>query len=130
MRRRYLQGPREVLCWRRRTILLELDQTTAQSRCSLAHAIGHLDLSHATGETTSRFRDREERAADNLAARRLLPLPRLTEALLWADSTAEAATDLWVDLAMLRCRLDHLHPSERAAIKRAFAARDNTEEGQ
>lgn len=111
VRHRPLHGAREALCWRRRVILIELEQSTAASRCSLAHAIGHLDLNHEAGETTARFRDREERAADTLAARRLLPLERLIDTARWANSRAEALDLLWVDDATLTARLAQPTPS-------------------
>lgn len=125
VRRRELHGPREMLCWRRRVVLLELDQGTAAARCSLAHAIGHLELRHAAGATTARFRDHEEAAADLLAARRLIPLARLVEAAQWSTDLGEMASDLWVDRDMLRCRIDHLHPAERAAVRQALATREH-----
>lgn len=106
----------------RRTIWLDKRLNQAERRSTLAHEAIHA----ARGDTECDERD--ELDVEQAAARILLPLDRLLHVLPWATSYHEAADELWVDPALLRCRLNHLHPSERGAIKRAFAARDNTEE--
>lgn len=109
-------GLTEVLCKRSRVILLEAGTTTAQRRCCLAHAIAHLDLGHHAG-SRDRYDRRQEAEADQLAARRLLPLESLVWALQWTHNPREAADELVVDLATLETRLAHLHPSERLRLR-------------
>lgn len=93
-----------------------LDQ--AQRRCTIAHETQHL----LRGPVPEHFQAREEVTADKIAARLLLPdIKVVGEALAWARSNAEAADELWVDEAMLRCRLDHLHPAERGYLKKRLA---------
>lgn len=105
-----------------RIIWIDERLNQAQRRSTLTHEAIHaarLDL-YCT--------DRDEAKVEQAAARLLLPLCALLRVLPWAYGVDEAADELWVDVDMLWCRLNHLHPSERAAIKRAFAARDNTED--
>lgn len=105
-----------------RTIWLDKRLNQAERRSTLAHEAIHA----ARGDLDCDERD--EVAVEQAAARILLPLDRLLHVLPWATTYYEAAEELWVDPAMLRCRVTHLHPSELAAIRRAFAARDNHEE--
>lgn len=105
-----------------RTIWIDKRLGQAARRSTLAHEAIHA----ARGE--HECDDGDDALVEQAAAQILLPLDRLLHVLPWATTVGEAAEELWVDVDMMRCRLDHLHPSERAAIKRAFAARDNTEE--
>lgn len=104
-----------------RTIWIDSRLNQAARRSTLTHEAIH--AARLDGECT----DWDEDQVEQEAARILLPLDRLLHVLPWAHNLYEAAEELWVDEPLLRVRLDHLHPSERGAIKRAFAARDNTE---
>lgn len=107
----------EVLCRRRRVILLDRGLDPAGARSSLAHALAHLDLGHA--ETLAGFFERrEERAADDLAARRLIPLGPWAAALRWSASDAEVAAELEVDRQMLEVRRRGLSGAERIRLRR------------
>lgn len=110
-----LQGLHEVMCWRRKVILLEVDRTVAQRRSDLSHALAHVDLGHRDA-----LDNKSERAADRLAAKRLIHRFHLAEALRWTGGAAnmEAAEMLRVDLPTLNARLSHLHPAERAYLRR------------
>lgn len=110
-------GIPEVLCRRAKVILIEAKSTRAEQRCSLAHAVAHLDLAHEGGQR-SWFDKRQESAANQLAARRLIPMDALTDVLAWTRRPVEVAHELGVDLATLRCRHRHLRPSERALLTR------------
>lgn len=117
IRRRNLGwGLTEVLCRRSRVILLEQGTDAAQRRCSLAHAIAHLDLGHAAAGA-DRYDRRQEAEAHQLAARRLLPLEDLVWAAQWTHDPVEAAVELEVDVPTLRTRFAHLHPSERLRLR-------------
>src|SRR5690242_18573471 len=47
IRHRDLRGVPEVMCPTRKVILLEDTHDRASRRCSLAHAVAHIDLAHA-----------------------------------------------------------------------------------
>lgn len=97
-------------------IVLEARQLQAERRSTLAHELAHAEAGPTLDEPWWRARD--EVAAQRDAARHLIGVHELGEALAWAHSLAEAADELWVDADTLRARLDHLHPSERAYLLR------------
>jgi hypothetical protein len=110
----------EVMSRSRRVILIEGRQNAAVRRCSLAHAIAHLDLGHH--ETLAGwFENREEADADDLAARRLITLEELGRALAWTRVRHEVAAELDVDLTMLAVREQGLDSSERRRLRRMLA---------
>ncbi|MFL6062296.1 MAG: ImmA/IrrE family metallo-endopeptidase [Marmoricola sp.] len=106
----------EVLCPVRRVILLERGLGPARRRCSLAHAIAHIDLGH-THPVTGHFENREEAAANDLAARRLIPLRDYAEALSWTRDPAGVAAELVVDPETLRVREARLDRADRRALR-------------
>jgi Zn-dependent peptidase ImmA (M78 family) len=117
IRRRNLGwGITEVLCRKSRVILLERGTDAARRRCSLAHAIAHLDLGHGAA-MTARFERRQEAEATQLAARRLRPLDDLVWAVQWTHDLEEAAVELEVDMDTLQTRMEHLHPSELMRLR-------------
>lgn len=118
IRHRPLLGVPEVMCPDRRVILLERGHSAAERRCSLAHAVAHIDLGHTAA--VGWWSERQEAAADRLAARRLMPIYPLTDAVVWSESREELADVLGVDLHMLEVRARSLHPAERALIARAL----------
>lgn len=122
IRHRALGGIPEVLCRRRKVILIETGMTSAERRCALAHAIAHLDLDHQ--EARRAFEAREERHADHLAARRLICLWDLADTRLGAFQVEEWAESLGVTAHILRTRVDHLHPAELAYVKLRLQAMD------
>lgn len=107
----------EVLCRRRKVILINNAHSWPAKRSSLAHAVAHLDLGHAE-TTSSYFEKREEVDADQMAARRLITLDALAEALCWTRDYGEIAEELLVDVTMLKVREKHLHVSERHYLRR------------
>ncbi len=109
-------GIPEVLCRRRKVILIESEDSWPAKRCSLAHAVAHLDLSHeATASGT--FDRRQEDHANQLAARRLITIEDLAQVLSWTRFNTEVAAELEVDIRTLNTRQVHLHPSERAELR-------------
>lgn len=113
------------MCFARKVILIDPGRNSAERRCSLAHAIAHIDLGHALCHPGSRAEVREEAQADLMAARRLIQLDHLIDAIVWSHGTAEAAEVLCVDMETLRTRGAHVHPSERDALSAALAARED-----
>lgn len=98
---------------------LDKEMRRARRRCALAHAIAHLDLAHTPVGVD--YEAWQEREADKLAARRLIPLDALADALRWTRSTPEIAAELDVDVGILLARVDVIHPVERAVLIRAVA---------
>lgn len=103
-----------------RMIVIDRRLNQAERRSTLAHEAIHaarLDLDCS---------EEDETAVEQMAARILIPLDRLIDAILWTSNPAEGAEELWVDLPMLQCRIDHLHPSERATIRAALSRREES----
>lgn len=123
---RDLRGPRETLCWERRVILIDPGEGAVQRRCSLAHAVAHLDLGHRGCRPDLRHEQREEREADKTAARRLIRLVDLADAYRWTDSPIEACDELNVDLDMLRVRGANLTTAEQEQLWLVRAAKGGT----
>lgn len=100
IRHRPLGGIPEVLSARRKVILINSSTTWAEKRCSLAHAVAHLDLGHHENPGGVFSRD-QERDANLLAAGRLVPVEAFVELLSWTQSMGEIAAELEVDLPTL-----------------------------
>ncbi len=108
---------------RLKVMALRRGLTRVERRCAVAHETHHaLASDEPTG--ISYFDARAEAAADQAAARSLIALDALTRAVLWAGHLSEVAEELDVTLALLTVRLEHLHPTERAHLKRALAQRE------
>jgi len=108
-------------CARTRTITLDPRQSQAERRCTATHELIHAELEHhgCQDEAT-------ELAVHKEAARRLIPLHPLGEALAWGagHDDEDVADELWVDVDTLRTRLAHLHPAERGYLRARMARRD------
>lgn len=88
----------------------------AQRRATLTHEIAHIER----GDVPEYLHAREERIVSEIAARRLIPLDALADALRWARDLTELADELWVDEPTVRCRLDTLDPVEVADLHAAL----------
>lgn len=95
----------------RSLIVMNPHQSQRQRRCTLAHELAHIELGHINGAT-----DAEESQAREHAARRLIPIDRLMDALRWADNLSEVAHELWVDEQTLMDRIDTLTEDERQRL--------------
>lgn len=92
-----------------RIIWMDPRMTQAQRRCVVAHETVHCERGvPADGK--------EERRVETIAARRLITLERLVDALAWSRHTGEVASELWVDVPMLVALAHSLTPAERAWI--------------
>lgn len=110
------------MCPVRKVILLEDEHSRVSRRCSLAHAVAHIDLGHqATGGGVLGVR--QEAAADVLAARRLVAVAAIAQAVLYVESFAELAHEVEVDEHMLGVRIQHMHPSELGYVREVMAAK-------
>jgi hypothetical protein len=90
-----------------------LDQVAR--RCTLTHEIVHLERGPVPADT--RGRDREERTVDAIAARRLITLDALADALAWTRDPEQLAEALWVDVPTLHARMSGLDPVEVAELE-------------
>lgn len=97
-----------------RRIILDPRLRQAERRCALAHEIVHVERGPVADD--DRLAGIEEAAVCQIAARRLIGLRALGEALAWSLDTVEVAEALWVDDGTLRARMEHLHPVEVAYL--------------
>lgn len=88
--------------------------TQAGRRCTLAHELVHLERGPAP--TSPDLLAAEERAVDIIAARRLITLPSLADAIRWSRHLDEVADECWVDRHTLRVRLSSLTNDEQDAL--------------
>lgn len=95
----------------------------AARRCALTHEIVHLERGPVPRNPV--LAAAEERIVSDIAARRLIPLPSLTDALHWVDLSDRTALaeELWVDEPTLRIRLHNLTGDERARINNTLVHR-------
>lgn len=112
----------EVMCTRRKVILLERDARRSERRGNLAHAVAHIDLEHMSA--SGPLNARQERAADVLAARRLVGLVQLSRAWMAAESLEGVAETLEVSLRLLRLRLDTLRKAERERVREVLTSKE------
>lgn len=92
----------------------------AERRSALTHELGHIERGPFPGWAT----DREERAVDAAAARQLIDIRALGDALVWSQDPHEVAEELWVDVPTLEARIAHLHPSERHYLRRRLERKE------
>jgi hypothetical protein len=107
-------------------ILIRPGQTQVERRCHLAHELAHRDLGHSGecgGWLGRRTTKRQEREADSLAARRLIKLEALVDALCWSDERETVADYLWVTEHMLDVRIETMYGGERRVVREELEKR-------
>ena len=106
-----------------RAIVLDDRLTRVGRRVVLAHELAHVDLGHAEmawfGVKTDDLGRLLESQADRLAARRLIQVNDLADAIAASEDTWTVAEELDVDVDTLWIRLRHLNPRERAVLREA-----------
>lgn len=100
------QGHRIWLC---RTL------TQAERRCTLTHELVHRERGPVPADPAAAAA--EERAVDQITARRLITLPSLVDGLRWTRDPHQLAEHLWVDQPTLRTRMTALDPLEVAQLE-------------
>lgn len=108
--------------WLTGTVSIELGLTQAERRCTLAHELVHIERGPVPRDPW--LAAREESQVEREAARRLVGVYELGEALAWSWCPQEVADELWVDTATLRARLNTLTADERAYLNARLAFRD------
>ena len=103
-----------------KTISLRRGMTQAERRSTLRHELHH----HFRGPVPEALLEQEELACEVAAARDLIDIRKLGEALAWTQDLDEVADELWVDPELLIVRTEHLHPAERAYLKQRLAHLD------
>lgn len=109
-----------------RVILIDRRLGQAARRSRLAHELAHIDRGDercAHGPDADRLNRRQERYADELAARRLIPFERLLTVLQVDQDEHQHAQELGVDLATLFARIRAVTPTERDRLEQTFRAR-------
>ena len=115
--------PAEILgvtCWATRTITLDRRLSQAERRTTLAHELVHVER----GPAVRGHVGWDERQVEMETARRLIGIRELGEALAWSRDPWEVADELWTTPALVRVRLEHLHPAERHYLRRRLEHHD------
>lgn len=108
--------------WTRHGIYLHRDLDQAGRRTTLTHELVHHERGSLCAQGTVDVNDpasiREERKVDEIAARRLIPIEELVDALVWTrwHVGSETAAELWCDTALLLVRVQTLTPDEQQYI--------------
>ena len=102
--------------WPTKTITIDPRCPPASQRCTLVHEMLHVERGPLPDEIT--LAAREELAVEKATARRLIDTRELGEALAESDHLGYVAERLHVDPDTLTVRLRHLHPAERAYLRR------------
>jgi hypothetical protein len=99
------------------TIMIDQHQLQAERRSTIAHELVHDE--RRIFPTDPVLRAREEALVECTAARRLIALPDLVDALRSCASrfAHELADHLWVDRPMLEARMSDLDPVEVAELE-------------
>lgn len=106
-----------------KVILINRDLTKVQRRCALAHEIAHIDCGD-DGVSTCWFSARQESAADQLAADRLVALDDLLRVSRWCGTNGEAAEALDVTLDVLVLRARTMNGADLRRVQNQLAARE------
>lgn len=101
------------------TITLHPRLLQAERRATLTHELVHLER----GPAVRGHEAREERAVEIEAARRLIDLAQLVDAVKWTDDVHELAFELWVDPDTVQIRLRSLPEHEARVVWAARAGR-------
>ena len=104
-----------------RLIRLDPRMPRRQARAVLCHELRHAEFGH-TSTTCGRVNLRQEQYADQEAARLLIDVRDLADAMvLHGQHISATAVELRVSDRLLRVRLHRLHPSERHYLTRRLA---------
>ena len=96
-------------------IVLARHLTQVERRCTLTHELEHVHRGPVPADPC--LAAREETVVDGIAARRLVSLKELIDALLLSHHEHDVADELWVDIPTLRTRIAGLAQQEREAIE-------------
>jgi Zn-dependent peptidase ImmA (M78 family) len=100
---------------RTRTVWLDAGLSTAERRCTLIHELIHAERGDVPCDHPALER-RQERRVEREAARRLVSIDALIEAVRWSRDPHEVAAALEVDLEILGARIEALTQAERVLL--------------
>ena len=89
--------------------------TQAERRCTLTHELVHRERGPVPADPVAAAA--EERAVDEIAARRLISIGSLLDGLAWTRDAHQLAEHLWVDVPTLHTRMATLDPLEVAELE-------------
>lgn len=110
-------GAKGYYDFRDQTISLRRGMTQAERRSTLRHELEH----HYRGRFLQTLLVREELACEKAAARDLIDIRKLAEALAWSQDLEVVADELWVDPELVEIRTTYLHPAERMFLRQRLA---------
>lgn len=119
-----LQEGRGWWCAAQQVIIVDDRLGRVASRCALSHELGHAELGHRSCDgyaDAARATLRMERDAEAWAARQMIGVDQLADALAWAHDRAQAAAELDVVQDLLDVRLARLHPTEWHHLRHRLA---------
>lgn len=101
--------------WRTNTVYVDPRYRPVVQRCTLTHELVHVERGPSLAP---QYDAPEELVVRKIAARRLIDIRELGEALAESDSLGHVSDVLHVDHDTLMIRLKYLHPAERAYLRR------------
>lgn len=117
-------GPMGLTTHSTATISIRRGLTWEQRRCTLQHELVHVER----GPIPRGLRDKDEEWVRRETALRMIPDIRpVGDAIAWALSEDEAAEELGVDVPVLRYRLKHMSPMEKAWLDHRLEQDDAVE---
>lgn len=119
-------GPMGKTIHSEQAISLRRGMTWEERRCTVAHEVLHIER----GPQPHGLRAKDEERVRRETAQRMIPDIRpVGDAIAWALSEEEAAHELGVDVYVLRYRLKHMSPMERAWLRHRLVDDDAVEDG-
>ncbi len=116
---RWVDLPRGILGladFKTDTIFLAKGMTQAERRSVCWHEALHL----LRGKVPAHLSAREEKAIDAQAARDLIPLAALIDAMAWSNDESEIAAELTVSVDLVRSRLRGLDGDETVVLSKSL----------
>lgn len=108
-------------CLRGDRVTINTGDDQAQRRSTLAHELVHDE--RRVFPTDRVLRAREELTVERIAARRLIQLEALVDALLWSRDARETAAELWVDVPMLVVFVQSMTEEEKVWVGKQLEER-------
>lgn len=108
-------------CLRGDDVTINAADDQAQRRCTLAHELVHDERRVFPRDRV--LRAREELTVERIAARRLIQLEALVDALLWSRDARETAAELWVDVPMLVAFVQSMTKEEKVWVGKQLEER-------
>lgn len=111
---------------RLRTIVVRAGLLLVEERATLWHELVHAE--RGDEPCVGRDQRRMEAACHREAARRSIDIRDLADAMCWSDDEHEQADQLKTTVEYLQIRKDprHLHPAERAFLRRRLDMKEHT----